>query len=704
MLNSEKEIRKESEDRLGRIDFADKLAKNIYAYENEESLTIGVIGGWGSGKSSLINLVLRKLEWRQNIIIIRFNPWLFSNQSNLYHQFFKILISTLKNKEIEDENLFKIKTNPQRSIFKKSEIKTLTDYFNYIDDSNDKFDFDDFSLSSKLLESYGSLDALKSKCDEYFEKLGYKIIVVIDDIDRLINEEIKQVFTLVKSLADFKNFIYILSFDIVVVSKALNEYHSDYKYKFLEKIVQIPIRVPDVTFSKMEQLIIEDIKPIYDRYSIGSYINDGDDFYQILGYLELFIKNVRDLKRFVNVLEFYLNGFVDDININDCFLILALQLFEYKVFLELRNNKRILTLKIGVDSNDPNNRLNLFYNEIDEVRENISLVNLKFVLENLFPMLKYQSRENHPHSYFKNLGKKHKIGNNNHFDKYFTFALENGDVSVNTLNKLLKPANMDVVSHIFNPLNDEKHNRFLFDELSLIAGEIPKKNSQLVILRLMKIGDELKILRYSRDNLNKSLDVLFKNFESIEFSCEIFDKCFSFENNIYTISQYIHHISVKKITHGVSVDELIFDEDNIERYEKLVLEKIKRQSHDESFFNHRYLSDILDVWRYYEDDKSIVKDYVISKTTDNNDLIEFLKKYKISDVEYSTEDFGSKDVFDFDSSFQYYFESLNKNYFDNLNDLNDRINRILNDENTSDNHKKFCEKFIEKFEELRYNS
>ena len=68
MLNSEKEIRKESEDRLGRIDFADKLAKNIYAYENEESLTIGVIGGWGSGKSSLINLVLRKLEWRQNII------------------------------------------------------------------------------------------------------------------------------------------------------------------------------------------------------------------------------------------------------------------------------------------------------------------------------------------------------------------------------------------------------------------------------------------------------------------------------------------------------------------------------------------------------------------------------------------------------------------------------------------------------------
>lgn len=415
MLNSEKEIRKESEDRLGRIDFADKLAKNIYAYENEESLTIGVIGGWGSGKSSLINLVLRKLEWRQNIIIIRFNPWLFSNQGNLYHQFFKILISTLKNKEIEDENLFKIKTNPQRSIFKKSEIKTLTDYFNYIDDSNDKFDFDDFLLCSKLLESYGSLDALKSKCDEYFEKLGYKIIVVIDDIDRLINEEIKQVFTLVKSLADFKNFIYILSFDIVVVSKALNEYHSDYEYKFLEKIVQIPIRVPDVTYSKMEQLIIEDIKPIYDRYSTGSYINTGDDFYQILDYLELFIKNIRDLKRFVNVLEFYLNGFVDDININDCFLILALQLFEYNVFLELRNNKRILTLKIGVDSNDPNNRLTLFYNEIDEVRENISLVNLKFFLENLFPMLKYQSRENHLPSYFKNLGKKHKIGNKGSF-------------------------------------------------------------------------------------------------------------------------------------------------------------------------------------------------------------------------------------------------------------------------------------------------
>ena len=49
-----------------------------------------------------------------------------------------------------------------------------------------------------------------------------KIVAIIDDIDRLNDEEIRAVFQLVKSLADFPNMMYFLSFDLDTVTHALN--------------------------------------------------------------------------------------------------------------------------------------------------------------------------------------------------------------------------------------------------------------------------------------------------------------------------------------------------------------------------------------------------------------------------------------------------------------------------------------------------
>ena len=88
MFDSEKEINREYKDRLNRNEFANKLADSILNYKSDDSLTMGIIGRWGSGKSSLINLTLEKLKWDKNIIIIHFKPWFFSDQSNLYYQFF----------------------------------------------------------------------------------------------------------------------------------------------------------------------------------------------------------------------------------------------------------------------------------------------------------------------------------------------------------------------------------------------------------------------------------------------------------------------------------------------------------------------------------------------------------------------------------------------------------------------------------------
>ena len=75
-----------------------------------------------------------------------------------------------------------------------------------------------------------SLLSIKKDLDKLIKQKKRKILVIIDDIDRLSDFEIRQIFQLVKLIADFPQTIYLLSFDREVVVKALENVQ-----KILEK-------------------------------------------------------------------------------------------------------------------------------------------------------------------------------------------------------------------------------------------------------------------------------------------------------------------------------------------------------------------------------------------------------------------------------------------------------------------------------------
>ena len=91
------------DDELNRQNFAESLAKAITNYKNPNCLTISLMGKWGSGKTSIINMVTDYLnnEAESENIIVHFDPWYFSNKDNLLFQFFDIL-SNYINKEFTD--------------------------------------------------------------------------------------------------------------------------------------------------------------------------------------------------------------------------------------------------------------------------------------------------------------------------------------------------------------------------------------------------------------------------------------------------------------------------------------------------------------------------------------------------------------------------------------------------------------------------
>ena len=102
-------ITKLSEDKLNRAAFAQSLAKTISQYSLTSSFTIGLYGEWGSGKTSLVNMILESLtDINNNIIILQFNPWLCSDSKQLITQFFRQMATAIKLKKTASERAWEL--------------------------------------------------------------------------------------------------------------------------------------------------------------------------------------------------------------------------------------------------------------------------------------------------------------------------------------------------------------------------------------------------------------------------------------------------------------------------------------------------------------------------------------------------------------------------------------------------------------------
>lgn len=70
-------IEDKEKDKLNFSPFAQKVAKGIKNYKQNETFIISIEGKWGSGKTSLMNLI--ENEIKDDVEIMHFNPWLLTD-------------------------------------------------------------------------------------------------------------------------------------------------------------------------------------------------------------------------------------------------------------------------------------------------------------------------------------------------------------------------------------------------------------------------------------------------------------------------------------------------------------------------------------------------------------------------------------------------------------------------------------------------
>lgn len=311
-------ITSQSEDLLDRGKFVEDLYDEIVNFPYENSIVFGLYGGWGEGKTSTLNLLKSKFNNNSKFLVLDFKPWYFKDKESILKAFYNQLEDTIGKNFV---------------IFGFS--KLVNKYLQYI------------SLGKNIRINIGFPNVvetpvkMKENIEKELEKLRIKLLIIIDDLDRLQTDEVLQIFNLVKCNADLKNTIFILSFDPIVIEKLLQkELNSDKEY--LEKIVQIPINLPSISSDSIGNFLKEKIEKLLERIKISD--DDKKDFYDefsftYMRYILKCFKTLRHVKRYINGLSTTLPAIKSEVNLSDFFVLEAIRILYPSIYYDIWINK-----------------------------------------------------------------------------------------------------------------------------------------------------------------------------------------------------------------------------------------------------------------------------------------------------------------------------------------------------------------------------
>lgn len=338
-LSSDRPITKPADDKFQRAAFAKLLAAQILALPKEDSFVIGLSGPWGSGKTSILNLIESELAANEEVVVVWFNPWLFSGTSELMEHFFAELAAQIAESKPEDSKrgqvagtisswLKRLQGMAQAGSSAYAQAKGHSSADSAVVGAAaamavgavaDKLQgIQQSAVTVSPLE--GSLRKQRKQLEKLLVELGRRIIVILDDLDRLHASEVQEVIRLVRLTADFPNVYYLLAFDRFRVEKALGD-NVEHGRSYLEKIFQVIFDLPPISHNQMQAFLANEVNRTLSTTKHGPE-HEGRllDVFR-LGMAPLF-RQPRDVRRFMNTLKFTLEAVQEEVAVAD---ILALE-------------------------------------------------------------------------------------------------------------------------------------------------------------------------------------------------------------------------------------------------------------------------------------------------------------------------------------------------------------------------------------------
>lgn len=320
-ISGDNPIRHPEDDTLGRTAVAEAFARQVLALDTTEGVVVGVIGAWGSGKTSFVNLARREFA-QADVHILDFNPWMFSGTQQLVEHFF-------------DELTAQLKIRPGLAEIGKA-LDDYSDVFTGVARVATK------GLGKLLQRKKTGIGQNRIRVEKILANLDKPIVVVLDDIDRLLVSEIRDVFRLVRLTANFPNIVYVVAFDRNRIEEALSEQGMPGR-DYLEKILQVVIDLPIIPDRVLHQQIFSAIDGALSSIEYTGPFDKQvwpDVFMEIIQPL---IRNMRDVRRYAAAIHGTVAALQGKIALADVLALEAVRVFLPDVFTKLHGALGSLT-------------------------------------------------------------------------------------------------------------------------------------------------------------------------------------------------------------------------------------------------------------------------------------------------------------------------------------------------------------------------
>lgn len=498
----------EAQDRLDRRQFAVAVADAIAGRSDRSSIVIGIYGPWGDGKTTVLNWVRTRLE-RPGVgmVVVPFNPWLIRDELSLLPTFFTTLAAALG-----------------RSMGGKSKrlAHLLERYGSVVSGVTlgvPGVSFDPGRTASEIGKAMADRtpEELKAELETILREEGKRVLVIVDDVDRLDDAEIQMVFKLVKLVAALEGISYLLAFDDERVAAALAQRYSagaidgpDHEggFDFLEKIVQVPLRLPKARRKALDHVTLEGLQAALNDAGIEVTDEDAREFR--LRYSEGLapaISSVRTAKRYANAAGFALPLLKGEAHPVDVLTVEGINACYPALYGAIRNHPNWFLLPYEFHLSNREEEVRQRHR--DRLEQALEVVDpglrdaARSLLQRLFPQIE---------GLWTNFGSVHerddwaeqrRVCSVEYFDRYFSYGVGEAEIGDGELDDVLEDT--DAIAEHLSALVDRKGDAAiepLLVKLSRRASNLDDNRKLALVDALVGIGP-----RVARDRTRRFLEL-----------------------------------------------------------------------------------------------------------------------------------------------------------------------------------------------------
>ena len=268
--------------------------RNLINSTSDEPLTIGIHGDWGAGKSSILAMLEKAFSSDDQTLCIRFNGWLFQGFEDTKSVLLETILEDLKARNASEGVAEKVKQLLKRVNWMKVARRMGGLAFNVAtgmpspDQVNDVIRFVKDRVAEGTKIDGTNIDGFVAEAESYFKDAEpdsiashihafrgeftellreadvERLVVVVDDLDRCLPETAIETLEAIRLFLFVQGVTFVIAADEAMIEYAVNKHFPDlppskglssYARNYLEKLIQVPFRLPPLGYVETRTFI-----------------------------------------------------------------------------------------------------------------------------------------------------------------------------------------------------------------------------------------------------------------------------------------------------------------------------------------------------------------------------------------------------------------------------------------------------------------